>query len=159
VAVFMILRELGVGPFGSLLVSGKVSGQLIVSDFTVVRADSTLGSVLSQAVRANLDQSSVIRLLPATSVTAALERMRRPASSRLDLALTRELATREGIRVIVDGELDGIGSGFFLTLRLVSADSGRVLASYREVADEPRQLIDAVDKLTRKLRGRIGESF
>ena len=159
VAVFMILRGLGVGPFGSLLVSGKVSGQLVVSDFAVVRADSTLGSVLSQAVRANLDQSSVIRLLPAASVTAALERMRRPASSRLDLALARELATREGIRVIVDGEVDGIGRGLLLTLRLVSADSGRVLASYREVADEPEQLIDAVDRLTRKLRGRIGESF
>ena len=59
----------------------------------------------------------------------------------------------------MDGEIAGIGSGFLVTLRLVSADSARELASFHEPAERVKELIDVVDRLSRKLRGRIGESF
>jgi tetratricopeptide (TPR) repeat protein len=161
VGAFMLLRALGIGPFGSLLSAGKLSANdpLLVTEFRVVRSDSTLGGVISQAVRTNLEQSSAIRVVQPATVTDALQRMLKPSTAKVDLPLAREVATREGIRAIVDGEIDGIGTGYLLTLRLVSADSGRELASFREVADDPKQLIAAVDVLTRKLRGRIGESL
>jgi tetratricopeptide (TPR) repeat protein len=161
IGAFMILRALGIGPFGSLLAAGKLSAHdpLLVTEFRVVRADSTLGDAISQVVRTDLEQSSSLRVMQPSAVTDALQRMLKPASARLDLPLAREVATREGIKAIVDGEIDGIGAGYLLSLRLVSADSGRELASFHEASDDPKQLIAVVDALTRKLRGRIGESL
>jgi eukaryotic-like serine/threonine-protein kinase len=161
VAVFMILRAKGIGPAGSLLAAGKLVERdpLLLTEFRVVQADSTLGAVLSQAVRSNLEQSSAITLVPRATVTAALERMQKPRDAALDISLAQQLAVREGIKAIVDGEVAGIGAGYLLTLRLVTADSGRELASFREGADSPRELIDAVDRVSRKMRGRIGESL
>jgi eukaryotic-like serine/threonine-protein kinase len=42
---------------------------------------------------------------------------------------------------------------------LVSADSANELAAYQETANGPRELLETIDKITRKLRGKIGESL
>ena len=160
VAGFMILRASGLGPFGALLASGQVGSEpLLVADFSTVQTDSTLGPVIGQAVHANLEQSSAVRVLSRSALAAALRRMRRSPGARVDVAVAREVAEREGLRAIVDGEIAGIGSGFLVTVRVVSADSGRVLASFHEAAGDVKELIAVVDRLSRKLRGRIGESL
>ena len=46
-----------------------------------------------------------------------------------------------------------------LTLRLLSAQSGDALATYQETIDSTRELLSAIDQLTCKLRGKIGESL
>ena len=161
IAGFMILRALGIGPVGSLMAAGKLARKepLVLTDFRVTSADSSLGRVVSDAVRAGLSQSSVIVLMAPSSIASALQRMQRPASSRMDLELARELATREGVKAIVDGDITGVGTGYIVQLRLVTADSGVELASFRETGDGPGGLIDAADKLARALREKAGESL
>jgi eukaryotic-like serine/threonine-protein kinase len=158
---FMTLRALGIGPAGSLLAAGKLKNQepLLVTDFRARGADSSLGSAITEAVRTDLGQSSVISLVSPSDVAAALGRMRRAETSRLDLSLARELAQREGIKAIVDGDLTPLSGGYLVTLRLVGAERGTELASFHQAVDGPRELIPAIDKLTRELRGRIGESL
>jgi hypothetical protein len=85
--------------------------------------------------------------------------MERPRESRLSLELVRDLASREGVRAIVDGELTAVGASYILAVRLVTADSGRELASFRATAASPDSLIQMADELSRKLRSRIGESL
>ena len=123
---FMTLRALGIGPAGSLLASGKLKSneQLLVTDFAASGSDTSLGSAVTEAVRADLGESSVISVVPTSTVGAALTRMQRPTSSRLDLALAREVARREGVRAVVDGNIRQLGSGYLLSLRLVAAESG-----------------------------------
>jgi len=158
---FMTLRALGIGPAGSLLASGKLKSneQLLVTDFAATGSDTSLGSAVTEAVRADLGESSVISVVPTSTVSAALTRMQRPTSSRLDLALAREVAQREGVRAVVDGNVRQLGGGYLLSLRLVAAESGDEMASYHETIDGPKELIPAVDKLVRQLRGKIGESL
>jgi tRNA A-37 threonylcarbamoyl transferase component Bud32/tetratricopeptide (TPR) repeat protein len=161
VAGYMALRALGMGPAGSLLASGKIdrSERVLVTDFHGSGADTSLAGVLAEAVRTDLGQSNVISVVPQASVASALERMQRPTASRIDLDLAREIAAREGIKAIVDGDLTPLAGGYIVTLRLVAAESGDELASYRDAIDGPRELLPGVDALTRKLRGRIGESL
>jgi hypothetical protein len=71
----------------------------------------------------------------------------------------RELAQREGIKAVVDGEVTGVAGGYVVAVRLLSADSAIELASVRETGEGPRGLIEASDKAARALRGRIGESL
>jgi len=160
IVAIMILRAFGVGPAASLLAAGRMHDRerLIVSD---VRAggDSSLSHLVTEAVRTSLGQSSVVSLMPPTAIASALQRMERPALSRLDLTLARDIAQREGVKAIVDGEVTKLGNGYVVSIRLVAADSGNELAAYRTTVDAPSQLLDAVDAVTRKLRGRIGESL
>jgi len=161
VGAFMALRALGIGPFGSLLAAGKIRRRdpVLITDFRITNVDSALGRVASDAVRLGLAESSAIKLLSPVSVLAALVRDQRPVSSTLDLTLARELASREGVNAIIDGELARVGTEYVVTLRLVTADSGTLLTTATATGKGPQGFIDAVDKATRVLRGRVGESL
>ena len=161
VGVYMVLRAFGIGPAGSLLAAGRLSArdQIIIGDFTSNGPDSTLGSVITEAVRADVGQSNIVTLMAPTSIAAALVRMQRPATTRLDLATARELAVREGAKGVITGDVSPLGSGYIVTARLVSADSGVTLASFRETADGPKDLLASLGKLTHEIRGKIGESL
>jgi len=161
VGVFMGLRATGIGPFGTLLASGKLNAKepLLITDFKTTNADSALGRVVSDAVRAGLTQSSVLSLMSTSQMGQALRLMEKPPLSKIDLPLARQLAQRSGAKAIVDGEVTGVAGGYIVVLRLVTADSGTELWSSRETGDGPRGLIDATDRLTRTLRGRAGESL
>jgi eukaryotic-like serine/threonine-protein kinase len=162
VAVFMAMRALGVGPAASLVSSGKISARdaVVLTDFHAAgTTDSTLGRVLSDAVRAGLSESTIMRLMDPVAITAALTRMQRPVDSRIDLSLARELATREGAKAIVDGEVSPIRDSYIIRIRLISVMDGSDLWSTRETADDPKELIDVADKVTRKLMAKAGESL
>ncbi|HJU65010.1 MAG TPA: protein kinase, partial [Gemmatimonadaceae bacterium] len=161
VGAFMLARSLGIGPAGSLLAAGKLTGddRVLVADFRVNGADSSIGHIASEAVRIELAQSEAVAVVPANAVAAALQRMRRPPTTRVDATLAREIATREGIKAILNGDITPFGGGFVVTMRLVAAQSGEELAAYRETADSPRDLIPTLEALSRRLRGKIGESL
>jgi eukaryotic-like serine/threonine-protein kinase len=159
VVAFVALRAMGVGPFASLMSSGKLADRerLIVTEFS--SPDTSLSTLVTEAVRTNLGQSRVVSIIPPAGITGALQRMRRSVTSRLDLPLAREIAAREGVKAIVDGAIRSVAGGYVVSMRLVSADSGNSLATFQETANGPQEILDAIDVLTRKLRGEIGESL
>jgi tRNA A-37 threonylcarbamoyl transferase component Bud32/tetratricopeptide (TPR) repeat protein len=160
-ALFIGLRAMGVIPGGSLLAAGKLGANatILVADFTVPGTDSTLGRVVAEAVKTTLAESRVVHVVPASSVAAALQRMSRPGDSRLSVGVARELAQREGFATIVAGDVAPLGTAYVLTVRLLDAVSGDVLASAQESAPDGNGLIPAIDRATRSLRGKIGESL
>ena len=161
VTAFMIMRATGIGPVGSLLASGRLSerDQLLVTDFRGGDADSSLSAIVTEAIRTDLGQSSVVKVVPASAVADALERMRRDRNSHVDLVLAREIAAREGIKGIVDGSVTPLAGGYVVSVRLVDAASGDALASFRETIDGPGELLGTLDKLSGNLREKIGESL
>jgi eukaryotic-like serine/threonine-protein kinase len=161
IALFMGMRASGIGPFGSLFASGQLNERdpLLITDFRTTSVDSTLGRVVSDAVRAGLAGSTVITIVPPAAIVNALARSKRAPDTRIDLAVAQDLAQREGIKAIVDGEVTGVGGGYIVSVRLVRADSGNELASFRETGDGPKGLIEAADRLARAIRGKAGESL
>jgi tetratricopeptide (TPR) repeat protein len=160
VIAVMALRVFGIGPAASLMAAGTLHGRerLLVADFAA-RNDTSLSHLVTEAVRTNLNESSVISIMPPSAIAAALVRMQRQTTTTVDVPLAREIAEREGVRAIVAGGLTPLGNGYVVSIRLVAADSGNELAAFRKTVDAPSQLLDAIDDLTRKLRGRIGESL
>jgi tRNA A-37 threonylcarbamoyl transferase component Bud32/tetratricopeptide (TPR) repeat protein len=159
VAGFMILRSMGIGPAGSLLAAGRLEdkGQLIVTSFP--SPDSSLSLLVTEAVRTNLGQSRVVSVMSPVAIAGALDRMQRPRTSELTLDLAHEIALREGVKAIVDGTIRSLAGGYVISLRLVTADSLGELALYQETANGPQDILQAIDKLTRKLREKIGDSL
>ncbi|MES3034712.1 MAG: protein kinase [Gemmatimonadota bacterium] len=160
IVAFLGLRAAGIGPEGSLLANGKLtqSARVVVADFAAAVGDSSLARVASEAVRTALSEGSVVSLLTPSDAAAALQRMQREPTAALPLALARELAEREGAAAVVAGDLTRAGAGWIVGLRLVTT-SGEELAAYRATADGTGELLEAIEKVSRKLRGRMGESL
>jgi len=163
VSAFIVLWAAGVGPFATLLSAGKLGTNelVLVADFKTSGPDSALSRPLAQMMRSGLSQSRVIGIVPLSRVASALERMARATDSRIDLPLAREIAQREGIKAVVGGTLTPLpdGGAYLLSTQLVLASTGDELASFQATADGAKDLVAAVDSLSRQLRERIGESL
>ena len=161
VIAFMTLRSLGIGPWGSLMASGSLAAdsRIVLADFNAAADDSSLAPIVSEAVRAALSQSTSIRVMEAAEVSAILLQMQRDRGSQLDPATAREVATRAGASAVLGGRLARVGTGYAVSIELVSTADQISLASYQGTADGVKDLLTVVDDLARKLRGRMGESL
>jgi TolB-like protein len=108
--------------------------------------------VVGDAIRAGLGDSRVFTIETPAEVAGALQRMKQQGTAHLDLALARQVALREGVKAIVDGDVTLVGSSYIVAVRLVTTDSGRELASYRCTAKGSDAIIYVADDLSRKLR-------
>ncbi len=160
IAGWMVLRALGIGPAGSLIAAGKIADgeRVILADFRG-SADSALRFTVTEAFRADLSQSRSLVPMPASAVRETLRRMQRAPSLAVDYALAREIATREGIKAVIEGEVLAVGNSHLLSVRLVASQTGEQLATLTETADGLDDVIPAISRLTRKLRTRTGESL
>jgi tetratricopeptide (TPR) repeat protein/tRNA A-37 threonylcarbamoyl transferase component Bud32 len=160
-AGYTAMRVLGIGPVGTLVASGVLKNRepLLLADFENRTADTTLGPSLTEAMRVDLSQSPTVRLADQQLVRDALQRMQRQTSGVLGPTLAREVAERQGIKAVVMGQIDPVGSGYVLSASLLSVADGQVLTAVRETAADPSALLGAIDRLSSKLRERIGESL
>ena len=158
---YMALRGNGSGSTESLLARGvlRERERVLVADFDVRGTDTLLSGVVTTAFRIDLSQSPSVTLVSPTQVAEVLARMRRPITGRLDAALAREIAVRDGIKGVVVGEVASAGRQYLLSAQLLSAGTGEVLAARRETARDSTELIRAVDRLSETLREKIGESL
>jgi tetratricopeptide (TPR) repeat protein/tRNA A-37 threonylcarbamoyl transferase component Bud32 len=160
-AAWMIMRAMGIGPAGSLMAAGQMGQRerVILTEFASPASDSMLGPTVTEAFRTNLAESENLHVMPASDVREVLRRMQRPSSTKVDFAVAREIATREGIKAVIDGTVTELGGSYVLSARLVSAQTGEEMATFRETAAEAKDIIPAIDKLSRKLRSKVGESL
>ncbi len=160
-AGYMVLRSMGIGPVGTLVAAGMLDerGQLIVADFEDRTDDGSLGESVTEAFRIDLSQSPVVRIMDASAVRQALRRMEREPGEGLGVETAREVAQREGVKAIVAGDIGTLGRSYVVSARLLSSADGSELIALRETADDDAAIIGAVDRLSAKLRERIGESL
>jgi tetratricopeptide (TPR) repeat protein/tRNA A-37 threonylcarbamoyl transferase component Bud32 len=157
---WMVFRALGIGPSASLLGAGKlgVGDQIILVDFASPASDSTLGLTVTEALRADLSQSAVFRVFPRLATINAMRLMQRPTDARVDFDLARTIATREGLKAVLDGDIVSIGGRYVLTTRLMSA-TGDQLATFSEEASSDNDIIPAIGRLGKQVRTKAGESL
>ncbi|HTK53252.1 MAG TPA: protein kinase [Gemmatimonadaceae bacterium] len=133
--------------------------RVVVADFADLTGDAALGRAITEAVRTDLSQSPVIRVMTPRQVRSSLATMQQSPDVALNDSLARELAVREGVKAIVTGSLSRLSGSYTITVQLLAAQSGEALASLRETARDSTQLIRAVDRASKQLRQRIGESL
>jgi tetratricopeptide (TPR) repeat protein len=158
---YTAMRVLGIGSIGTLQAKGLIKDRqpILLAEFDNRASDSTLGPTLTEALRVDLSQSQTVKLLDGEAVGGALERMKMPATSKMTPALASQLAQREGVPAVVTGEIAPVGKSYVLTAKVISTTDGSVLTALRETAASDAELIPAIDRLSRSLRERIGESL
>ncbi len=158
---YMAMRVMGIGPVGSLVAAGVMEKRerIILADFENLTGDSLLAVVVTEAFRIDFSQSPMVAVAEPEYVSQVLARMDRDPGTALDPALAREVAIRDGLRVVITGEVAAVGGSYVLSAEIISAETGEVLAGFRETAKKSDDILAAIDRLSKKLRERIGESF
>lgn len=157
---YFVLWSTGLGPQGSLVAQGVIEeGDMIVLAEFDDLTDERLGDVTTDAIRVDLQESTVITVASPSYVKSVLRRMGRPEAQTLTGSIARELAQREGLKAVVSGEVSRVGSGYLLTAALVAAESGDVMRAFRVSVSSQDELLDGIDKLSQDIREKTGESL
>jgi tetratricopeptide (TPR) repeat protein len=158
---FMATRALGIGPAATLLSSGRLAARarILVAEFANRTGDSTLGPSLAEAFRIDLSQSPVIRVMAPDEIGRVLARMERPENTRVTAAVGREIAEREGVPAVIEGQVGSVGGGYVLSARVVATADGAELLAARETAADQAGILPALARLSSHVREGIGESY
>jgi tetratricopeptide (TPR) repeat protein len=158
-AAWLVMRTAGIGPAATLIARGVLDqrDRVILAEFDSQTGDTLLARAATEALRVDLGQSQTVNVVEARYVAEVLARMERDPGGRLSQQLASEVAIREGIKALVAGEINAAGTGYVLTAKLLTADGKEVLASRRETAADASRIIEAIDKLSKGLRERIGD--
>jgi eukaryotic-like serine/threonine-protein kinase len=160
VAVYFVMWSTGIGPVGNLVAQGVIQqGDRVVLAAFADETGEGLGAVVTGALRVDLAQGSILSLVEETELTPVLDRMQVEAGTLLTGELAREAAVREGIGAVLDGEVARAGTGYLVTAALREAESGRSMAAFRVTAVGPDDIIPAMDRLSRDIRAKAGESL
>ncbi len=132
---------------------------VLVADFADFTSDSFVADVVSEALRMDLARSPVLAVPGAATVAGALRRMRRDPATRLDSEVAREVAVREGIGALIEGEVLEAGAGYVISAAMVGATTGKIVNGWRVTAGDSTGIIDAIDRLSTAIRRDLGESL
>jgi tetratricopeptide (TPR) repeat protein len=162
IAAVMTSRAFGIGPWASLVAAGKLgaSDRIVLADVSAPASDTGLVVIVDEAIRAALSQSSAVHLVQPSDVADVLQQMKQSRDRPLtDPAVVHEVALRTNARAILNGHIAPLGNGYAVSLDLTAANGGVVLASFQGTAASSQDLLKLIDKLTRELRGKVGESL
>jgi len=161
VLVFMVMRALGIGSVGSLIGKGAFGSHetIVVADFKSPANDSSLGVTVAEALRTDLAQSKNLKILTKAAVTEVLRLMQKPADAPVPFLLAREVASREGAKAVLDGDIVELGGSYVISARLVGALDGAELAQFRRTAKNQGELVEVLGELSKDIRGKVGESL
>ncbi|MFL5620575.1 MAG: BTAD domain-containing putative transcriptional regulator [Gemmatimonadaceae bacterium] len=133
--------------------------RVVVADFVSPTMDSTLGDVVAHVLRSELAQSPALSVVGGEAIEAALRRMRREPGTRLTSGLAREVAAREEVKLVVDGDVRAAGIGLALTASVVEVATGDIIGGASAIARDSTEVLAAIERLAGSIRQAVGESI
>jgi eukaryotic-like serine/threonine-protein kinase len=133
---------------------------VLIADFQNSTGDPAFDGTLEQALGISVEGASFITAYPRADAVRLARSAR--VGDRLDDTVSRLIAVREGIKVLLGGAIAREGSGYRVTVRAddLSAEPGQVksLASESAVARDKGQVLNAVATLANRLRSVLGDT-
>jgi len=132
---------------------------LLITAFDNRTGDTKLNGTVEYALERELANSHFVSIVPRERVGDALRLMRRPLDTRLDEAIGREVCVRDGgIRAMVSGRVEKLGSVFEVSARVVEPVSGRIVLAAAVGAPGEERILGAVRDLSNQIRASLGEA-
>jgi len=113
---------------------------------------------LDQALEQELQSSAFVNVASRERIADTLRLMRRPLDAKIDLALGREIALRDGaIKAILAGRIETRAGRHVVSVRVVDPASGAVVSSLRAEATTREGVLQSFRGLSLDLRRVLGE--
>jgi eukaryotic-like serine/threonine-protein kinase len=132
-------------------------GWVVIADFDGADGTESLALALREALAVDLQQSAFVRVASRAQIAEVLERMGLEGDVPLVLPLAIEVAERFGAGAVLSATISKAGPDFVLSGRAFDPMTGAEVFAVRTAAPE-RALLGAVERLSREMRARLGES-
>ena len=133
---------------------------VLIADFENQTGGAIADGTVEYALAHALGESRFVNVVPRERVVDTLGLMRRPPETAVDAAVGREIALRDGgIRAMLTGRVDKLDTTYALSAVLVEPVTGRTVASVREEAAGDSEFLPAVQRLSSRVRARLGEAL
>src|SRR5262245_23753718 len=134
-------------------------GTIVLADFANATGDGVFDETLTQALSIGLRQSPILNILSEERMRDALRLMDRPTDERRTREVAREICQRTGSAAVITGSISSLGSEYVVGLKATSCYSGDQLAEEQTQVSKKEDVLRALDQVTTRLRGQLGESL
>lgn len=129
---------------------------ILIADFANQTGDSVFDGALEQVLTIGVEESSFITAFDRTNAGRVLNEIADP-EAKLDAAGARLVSVREGVSVVVSGQLLLDGNKYEVSIDAIDPENGEVLANLKERAGGKSEVLAAVGELARDLREELGD--
>jgi eukaryotic-like serine/threonine-protein kinase len=132
---------------------------MLIADFQNRTGDEFFDFTARELFTIAIEQSRMLNVFPRRRVLDTLKLMQKPADNALDPAIAREICLRENLQTFVSGEIVPAVGGYQVTVKAVDPRNDVTLAAFAEPFSGKQGLWTAVDRISTKLRGILGEEL
>src|SRR5882757_535090 len=132
---------------------------ILITDFVNTTADPVFDGTLKKALAVDLGQSPYLNVFPEQKARQTLQFMGRNPDDRITTDVGREICLRDGIKALLTGSIESLGSDYAITLEAVHVSTGETLARQQIQANRKEDVLNALHRAATDLRGQLGESL
>jgi tetratricopeptide (TPR) repeat protein len=133
---------------------------VLIADFKNTTQDAAFDGSLEQALSLAMEGASFITAYPRADAVKLARSTR--VGDRLDEKVSRLIAVREGVNVVLEGQIAKEGSGYRITVTAFdsSAEPGesKSIATQSAVARDKGQVLTAIGTVANRLRSVLGDT-
>lgn len=131
---------------------------ILITDFENLTKEDIFDKSLNAALTVSIEQSRYINVFPRRRIEETLKYMKKEEVKRIDEAIGREIAEREGIKMLLLPSISCVGEIYALTGIIQEPISGSYLKTEIVRAQGKDRVLNALDELTKKIRQDLGEA-
>jgi eukaryotic-like serine/threonine-protein kinase len=133
---------------------------IVVADVVNGTGEPVFDVAIKSALEIGLRQSRYVNVLDSSQTQNALRLLRLAPDARLDVETGRKVCQRAGAKALFVPQILRAGEAYQLQVTVVEPPTGRAVDEVLVTARGREEvLLSSIDKLTRQLRGRLGESL
>ena len=147
-------------PSAAAQLSFKPRDPVLIARFDSRTGEDVLDGTLEYALQRELSNSLFVNVASRERVADTLQLMQKPADTRLDEVVGREVALRDGeIRTLISGRLEKVAGSYAITADIRRPADGSIVASVAEASVAQSELLRAVGRVALGIRERLGEAI
>ena len=128
---------------------------ILISNFKNTTGDTVFDGALEQALTIAIEESPFITAFDRKSASRALFKI--DENAILDPSSARLVSAREGISIVIDGNLEENNGKYKVTVFAEDVGTGAEVASFTEKAPSKSDVLGVVGKLAKSLRKKLGD--
>jgi eukaryotic-like serine/threonine-protein kinase len=160
-----VAAAIGIGGLGALLllrshqtIALSDRDSVLVADFTNLTGDPVFDNALRRGLEVQLEQSPYLNLLSEDRIHHTLRLMDRPPGTQVTGEVAREVCVRTGASVVLEGSIQNVGARYLLNLLATNCRTGDVVDQEQAQVASKEEVLEAITRMTRDFRRRVGES-
>jgi len=131
--------------------------RVLLADFRNATSDSVFDGTIEPTVALQLEGAPFISVFNRAQARSTLAELK-PGATQLDEANARLVAVREGVDLVVSGQVTTSGSGYKILSKVTDALTGKTIATEDADASDKSSILRAVANLADQMRTALGDT-